>query len=107
MKVVEIRTQAIWYNGEGKNTNEMFVGQIGKHILCIRVGLQKEDWRVKDGILGDISVWYCAMQGSTNVNKKKQKVERACQRGGASKPKGWSVSKNINSRHFKEDKNSM
>ena len=39
MKVVEIRTQAIWYNGEGKNTNEMFVGQIGKHILCIRVGL--------------------------------------------------------------------
>lgn len=72
----------------------------------IRVGLQKEDWRIKDGILGDISVLFCVMEEPTNVNKK-QNVERACQRVGTSKSKERRVSKNINSRHFKEDKNSM
>lgn len=72
----------------------------------VRVGLQKEDWRIKDGILGDISVLFCVMEESTNVNKK-QNVERACQRVGTSKLKEQRVSKNINSRHFKEGKNSM
>ena len=73
----------------------------------VRVGLQKEDWKIKDGILGDNSVLFCVMEESTNVNEKKQNMERACQRVGTSKSKERRVSKNINSRHFKECKNSM
>lgn len=39
-------------------------------------------------------------------NEKKQNLEGTCQSVGSSKSKEQSVSKNINSRQFKEDKNS-
>ena len=39
-----------------------------------RVGLQKAEQRVKDGILGNTNVGYCVMEESTKVNEKQERI---------------------------------